>query len=93
MPETKNYLWDYKELATMLVKDAGVHEGFWGIYLEFTLQGANVPTMADPNTLLPAAVVFVQRVGLQRFDKPNNLTVDAANVNPASAAPVTARPQ
>jgi len=86
MPETKNYLWNYQELAEILVKKADVHEGYWGIYFEFTLLGANVPTMPDQSIVLPASVVFVQRTGIQRFDKPNNLTVDAAKINPALAA-------
>jgi len=94
MPETKNYLFAYQELAEILLKKLDIHEGHWGIYFEFNLQGANVPTIPDPNTLMPAAVVFMKSVGIQRFDAPNNLTVDASRVNPAPPVnPVTARPQ
>lgn len=83
MPETKNYLFSYTELAEVLIKKLDLHEGHWGVYFEFALQGANVPTSPDAKTLLPAAIVVMQRVGIQRFDTPNNLTVDAATVNPA----------
>jgi hypothetical protein len=86
MPETKNYLFSYTEVAEVLIKKADVHEGYWGVYFEFGLQGANVPTSPDAKTLLPAAIVFMQRVGIQRFDAPNNLTVDAAIVNPPKTA-------
>jgi len=85
MPESKNYLFSYTELAEVLVKKLDVHEGFWGVYFEFGLQGANVPTSPDAQTLLPAAITIMKRVGIQRFDTPNNLTVDAALVNPTRA--------
>lgn len=89
MPETKNYVFPYQELTEILLRKLDVHEGHWGIYFEFALQGANVPTIPDPNTLLPAAVVFMKSVGIQRFDAPNNLTIDASKINPARpSAPV-----
>jgi hypothetical protein len=34
------------------------------------------------NTLTPAAIVPVLKIGIQRFPEPNSLTVDAARVNP-----------
>jgi hypothetical protein len=86
MPETKNYLFSHTELAEILVKRMDIHEGLWGIYFEFSLQGANVPTSPDLKTVVPAAINFVQKVGIQRFDAPNNLTVDAAQVNPIKPA-------
>jgi hypothetical protein len=86
MPEPKNYVFDHTELAEILVKHANVHEGFWGVYLEFGLAGANVPTTPDGKTFTPAAITFVNKIGIQRFDIPSNLTVDAAQVNPLHGA-------
>lgn len=91
MPETKNYIFSHIELAELLIKKLDLHEGLWGVYFEFGLQGANVPTTPDMKTLLPAAISFVQRVGIQRFDSPNNLTVDAARVNPVTQVATPAR--
>jgi hypothetical protein len=87
MPESKNYLFSYSELAEILVKKLDIREGCWGVYFEFGLQGANVPTSPDGKNFLPAAIALVQRVGIQRFDSPNNLTVDAAQVNPLGIKP------
>lgn len=85
MPEPKNYVFSHAELAEMMIKKVGIHEGLWGIYLEFTQMGANVP-MPDGKTISPAAVTLIKCIGIQRFDTPNNLTVDAAEVNPEKPA-------
>jgi hypothetical protein len=87
MPEIKNYAFAHKELAEILVKNLDIHEGFWGVYFELGLGGANVPTTPDQKILTPAAIALIQKVGIQRFDTENNLTVDAAKVNPAKSTP------
>lgn len=85
MPEPRNYLFSYIELAEMMVKKLDLHEGLWGIYVEFSLGAANVPTSPDGKTLAPAAINAIKGIGLQRFDTANNLTVDASVVNPVPA--------
>ncbi|HEY6943939.1 MAG TPA: hypothetical protein VI431_02275 [Candidatus Acidoferrum sp.] len=87
MPEAKNYVFGYTELAEILVKKLDIHEGLWGLYFEFSFGGANVPTAPDSKTLAPAALTLIKGVGVQRFDAPNNLTIDAAEVNPAPGKP------
>jgi hypothetical protein len=82
MPETKNFSFSYTELAEIMVKKLDLHEGLWGVYFEFGLGGTNIPTGPDPKTIVPAAITVIQRMGIQRFDSPNSLTVDAAHVNP-----------
>ena len=66
-----------------MIKQQGLHEGIWGIYLRFGIQGMNVGQ--GPNDLLPSAIVPVAEIGLQKFDEINNLSVDAAKVNPKPA--------
>ena len=80
MAEAQNYLFEYKEVAEALIKKQGIHEGLWGIYMEFGIGGIN--TGPSDDALLPTAIVPVVKIGIQRFDKPNNLTVDAAKANP-----------
>jgi hypothetical protein len=79
MAEATNYLFDYKEVAELLVKKQDIHEGFWGIGIEFGFGAQNIRT---PNGFAPAAIIPVQKIGLNRFEEPNNMTVDAAEVNP-----------
>ena len=88
MPETKNYLFGYTELAEILVKKLDIHEGLWGLYIEFNFGAANVNAGPDSKSFAPAAITAIKSIGIQRFDAPNNLTVDAAVVNPPQATTV-----
>lgn len=82
MPETKVSTLTLTELTAILIKELDVHEGLWGPYFEFGFGAANVATSPDSKSFVPAAMNFVQKVGIQRFDSPNNLTIDAAQSNP-----------
>ncbi len=84
MAEAKQYVFTYREVAEQLVKSVDIQEGYWGVYFEFGLKAANV---GGPDDLIPAAVLPVLKVGIQRFDEPNNLTVDAKEVNPSRKKP------
>jgi hypothetical protein len=88
MPEVTNYLFDYKEVAEALIKKQGIHEGLWHVAIEFGFGAQNVRT---PLGFAPAAIIPVQKIGLTRTDVVSNLTVDAAEVNPASGTPKTKR--
>jgi len=82
MPEATQIVFKHKELAEVLVKAQGIHEGIWGLFLRFGIGGANVgPSETEMN---PTAVVPVLEIGLQKFEKETNLSVDAAKVNPAA---------
>ena len=83
--QINQYVFTYKEIAEALVKQQGIREGLWGVYLEFGIAAANINAAPDAD-VTPAAIVPVQRMGLQRFELPNNLTVNAAGVNPAPEA-------
>ena len=83
MAEARQIIFSYKEVATALLKQQGIHQGCWGIFIRFGIKGANVGESGD--TLTPAAIVPVLELGLQKFDKVHNLSVDAAVVNPATS--------
>ncbi len=82
MAEAEKYIFSYKEIAEALVKQQGIHKGIWGLYIEFTIGAANINTTPDDDAFLPAAIVPVKKIGLQKFNKINNLSIDAAEVNP-----------
>jgi len=82
MSEAQNFTFTHKEIAEALIKKENIHEGLWGIYIEFGIAGANINTPPDLETIIPAAIVPVVKIGIQRFPQPNNLTVDAAEFNP-----------
>ena len=79
MPKSNQIIFAHKELVTIMIKDQDIHEGWWGLYVKFGIQAANVGPAAD---LLPAAIVPILEIGLQKFEKETNLSVDAAKVYP-----------
>ncbi len=91
MPETKIIEFTLREVAKALVIDSDIQEGFWGIIFKFGIQGANL-SPGPEDDLTPAAIVPILNIGLQRFDVPNNLTVDAAKVNPRGKTTSSKKP-
>jgi hypothetical protein len=90
MPEANQITYSFKELATLMVKEQGLQEGIWGVYVRFGISAANAgPSDSD---LKPTALVPVVDIGLQRFEELNNLSVDAAQVNPPSSSAGSKRP-
>jgi hypothetical protein len=81
MAEATQIVFKHKEVVEALLRRQGIHEGIWGLYVKFGIQGMNIG-MSDAD-LMPAAIVPVLEIGLQKFPKENNLAVDAAKVNPA----------
>ncbi len=80
MPETSQLTFTFKEIVTALLKSQDIHEGIWGLFVNFGLSASNIgPNEAE---LKPAAVIPVLNLGLQKFEKETNLSVDAAKVNP-----------
>ncbi|MDP1607400.1 MAG: hypothetical protein Q8L93_12320 [Rhodocyclaceae bacterium] len=70
-----------RDLASVLVKHYGIHEGRFDLLVEFQIgTGAVGP---DPATLIPGALIGVSRIGLMPSKKDGPTTVDAAIVNPA----------
>lgn len=86
MPESKNYVFGYTELAELLVRKLDIHDGLWGLYVEFNFGAANINASPDAKSLAPAAIAAIKAIGIQKFDTPNNLTVDASVVNPVATA-------
>ena len=83
MPEPKQITFTYQEVAEMMVKSLDISEGLWGLYVNFGIKGANLGS--DDSDLRPTAIVPILELGLQRFDKPSNLSVDAAKVTRPSS--------
>lgn len=71
-------------MVEALIRYNNIHEGLWGLYIEFGLAAANMGQ--GPEDILPTAIIPVKKIGVQRFNEANNLTVDAAEANPAPKA-------
>lgn len=76
----KEFTW--QEVTTALVKQAGLHEGFWRVGLEFDLRAANVNMGTNSAPVqVPAAFLPVVKMNLRRVEVLDNLSVDAEVVN------------
>ena len=60
----ERYVFTHKELVEKLVKAQGLHEGIWGLYVEFGLTGVNA--RPSPTERYPAAIVPVLKIGIRR---------------------------
>ncbi len=85
MPEMENITFTHREIAELLVRKAGINEGFWGILLQFGIGGGNLQDLQGQ--VMPAAIVPVLKIGIQKFDQPSSLTVDASKVGPKRKTP------
>jgi hypothetical protein len=90
MAESKQqHVFSYKEIVEALIKQKNLHEGVWSIYVEFSLGAANIN--GPEGKVMPAAIIPVTKIGLQRGEKVSEISVDAAEVNPEIASPMMPR--
>lgn len=82
MAEPTQFAFNHKELVELMIKKQGIHEGIWSLSLRFGLQATNFGTNPDGSDILPVAMIPVIEIGIQRGEKLNNISVDAAQVNP-----------
>ena len=80
MPEISNIVFSYKEVVTALLKEQKIHEGLWSLFVRFGLNAANLGS--NDEELKPCAVIPILEIGIQKGEKDNSITVDAAKVNP-----------
>ena len=82
MGEPQIITFTYKEIATVLLKHQGIHEGLWSLTAQFALQAGMTKVGPAEDDIVIAAIMPLMKVGIQKVDKPNPITVDAAQVNP-----------
>ena len=86
MADVEKFTFTHKELAEILVKRLDLHEGIWGLYVQFGLKATNLATPDDDAARTPAAIVPLLKLGLQKFEKETTISVDASKVNPVAGA-------
>lgn len=70
-----------RDVAAALVKLADIHEGLWQLQVIFANNAVN---MNLNNHMAPTAMASVVALQLGRVEALDELTVDAAQVNPSS---------
>ena len=76
----------FRDVATALVKERGIHEGYWSIYVRFGIKAVNIGF--DGSDPMPTALIPILDMGLTKTEQ-GPLAVDAAIVNPAPKKSVT----
>lgn len=78
-----------QEICEMLIKHAGITEGYWSTIVEFQM-GATFAA-ADGGLPLPTAMVGVSRIGLQSVAADHPQAVNAGTAASAAKRPRTAK--
>jgi hypothetical protein len=82
MGEPIQYSFELSEIAQLLLRSSGIHEGKWVIGIEFGIAVGPVGPKADE--VYPGAVITVNKVMLSAAtdgQQPPNLVFDAAVLN------------
>ena len=85
--KAKTVKFQLRDVAVALLKLADVHEGLWQIQVMFANSATNINLNGH---LTPSAITSVAGVQLGRVEALDELTVDAAKVNPSSRIVVPA---
>jgi hypothetical protein len=84
MAEATQVMFSHREVVTALLKKQGIHEGIWGLAVQFGFGVSN--TGPNDSEINPTAMIPIMGIGLQRFPQMNALSVDAAEANPPDEA-------
>ncbi|OLL27962.1 hypothetical protein BTH42_30220 [Burkholderia sp. SRS-W-2-2016] len=88
---TSEHKYSIDELLTALLRDQGIHEGYWALNVEFSATGASVRPQDHATRTLPGLIVSVNSATLRRADSNVAGALDAAVVNPRKES-VAAKP-
>jgi hypothetical protein len=80
MAEVNQVTFKIRELTEVLIRHLELKDGYWVLYVEFGIGGANISPNEDLSESLPAAIVPIQKVGLRRVDELTPMAVDAASI-------------
>lgn len=82
----QQYPFDWRQLATILVKELNIHEGLWRVMFEFERIGMNANVeMPNGVTYTPGAFLGISAFKLVQVEVEDPMCVDAAEVNPKPA--------
>lgn len=79
-PKQKMVKFRLRDVAEALITLADIHEGLWQLQVVFGNSAANLNLNGH---LVPTAITSVVGLQVSRVEQADELTVDAAQVNPA----------
>lgn len=92
-PQSKEVIGSHelREITELLVKHHGLHEGIYDLAIEFQIAVGGMGM--DSSSILPGVMFNVRHIGISKATNIGVSTVDAAEVNPRSAAKPSATKQ
>ncbi len=78
MAEVERFSFTYKEVVEALIKQQGLKDGEWALSIQFGINAVNVGQ--DSQSIMPAAIVPVINISIEKAETPTNLSVDASTV-------------
>ena len=70
----------HKELVELIIRKNNLYEGIWSLSIKFGFTGSNVEAPGRPKC--PGMICVVESIGICEVDEVDNLSVDAAKINP-----------
>lgn len=80
--QVEEFKFSFREIVEALIKQQGLHEGIWMLAVQFGIGAANIQDPEKGTDPVPAAIVPIISIGLQKKPELNPLAVDASVVNP-----------
>lgn len=74
-----------KQVVEAMLKQQGITNGIWGLWVEFGIGAANVP--GPTGIVSPTALVPITKLGLQSMSQVTDISVDASSIASLEARP------
>jgi hypothetical protein len=71
-----------KDLAVLMLKEQGIHEGNWVIQAKFSFSAMNMGQNPDGTDAIPTGIVGIAGIGLELVPQALPFSINAAEVNP-----------
>ncbi|MGC2458545.1 MAG: hypothetical protein WA435_11190 [Gallionellaceae bacterium] len=71
-----------KDLAILMLKDQGIHEGNWVLQAKFSFGAMNMGTTPEATDVVPSGIIGIAGMGLELTPQPLPFSINAAEVNP-----------
>jgi len=82
MAEITQFEYTNKELTVLMLKDRGIHEGYWHLSVKLGFSALNLGQSDDGTDASPAGAVAFTGARIVRVPEPLPFTINAAEVNP-----------
>lgn len=79
MADQSKYAFDYRQLCEILIREAGIRQGYWQPYIGFAF-GAGMAQPPDNTSPVPSAFFAAREIGIVATTKEAPLAVNAAEV-------------